>query len=94
MNIKEKINDRLNEKKWYYVELETDAIYSVAIATILGTLKPENRRLWDGNPSTVIFKLNLNAKQKATFETAANDYLISIKTEEEAVTKNRPLVYK
>lgn len=98
MKIKEKVTNKLNEKKWYYVELETDAIYSVAIVTLLGTLKPENRRLWDGNPSKVLFKLNLDSKQKAAFEVAARDYLIKMETEEEVFnqdkSKARLLVYK
>jgi len=92
MKIKEKVANKLNEKRWYYVELETEAIFSVAIVTMLGTLKQKNRVLWYGNNDIVKLTLNLDSKQKAAFEVVARDYLVTMRLEEES--SSRPLVYK
>lgn len=85
------LNEKANEKKSYIVIMYEDAIYSVGIMALIGTLSRENRRLWSvikyKDEHYVQWKLTMNTKQKIAFEETAKDYLVSIVLEDEEPEK-------
>ena len=82
MFIKEKINEKLSEKKQYTVCINKEGLFSVAVVTALGMLNKDNRTLDVVHKEYAVLILNMDTKQKAAIELALSDYLIAIEVDE------------
>ena len=91
--IKKKINEKLNEKKSYYVQMKKEGLFSVAVVTALSMLSKENRTINYVRGEYATLFLNMDMKQKAAIELALSDYLISMDVDEDK-PELRAVVYK
>ena len=80
--IKKKINEKLNEKKSYYVQMKKEGLFSVAVVTALSMLSKENRTINYVHGEYATLFLNMDMKQKAAIELALSDYLVAIDVDE------------
>ena len=81
--IKDKVNNKLNEKKQYVFIIDKEGLFSVAVVTALSMLSKENRTLECADNDYAVLILNVDMKQKAAIELALSDYLIQIDIDEE-----------
>ena len=91
--IKKKINEKLNEKKSYYVQMKKEGLFSVAVVTALSMLSKENRNINHVRGEYATLFLNMDMKQKAAIELALSDYLISMDVDEDK-PELKAVVYK
>lgn len=91
--IKKKINEKLNEKKSYYVQMKKEGLFSVAVVTALSMLSKENRTINYVHGEYATLFLNMDMKQKAAIELALSDYLIQMDIDEEK-PELKAVVYK
>ena len=91
--IKKKINEKLNEKKSYYVQIKKEGLFSVAVVTALSMLSKENRTINYVRGEYATLFLNMDMKQKAAIELALSDYLISMDVDEDK-PELKAVVYK
>lgn len=84
-----------DEKKEYLVVMKEDALYSVGIMALIGTLSRENRLLYSvemcNHEAYIVWSLNLNKKQKIALEETAKDYITHFSLREENI---RQVVWK
>ena len=91
--IKDKVNNKLNEKKQYVFIINKEGLFSVAVVTALSMLSKENRTLECADNDYAVLILNVDMKQKAAIELALSDYLIQMDIDEEK-PELKAVVYK
>ncbi len=80
------IKEKLDKKKRYFVTMNQDALYSIGVMAFIGTLSIENRELValgrraedKFKRRMVMYRLDMNAKQRIAFEEVAKDYIDEI----------------
>lgn len=80
------IKEKLDKKKRYFVTMNQDALYSIGVMAFIGTLSIENRELValerrandKFKRRMIMFRLDMNAKQRIAFEEVAKDYIYEI----------------
>lgn len=80
------IKEKLDKKKRYFVTMNQDVLYSIGIMAFIGTLSIENRELValgrraedKFKRRMIMFRLDMNAKQRIAFEEVAKDYIYEI----------------
>ena len=82
MKIKDKINEKLNEKKLYCVCMSSEALFNVAVITALNLLSKDNRAISCVEGDYAVLFLNMDARQKAAIELALADYLVAFELDE------------
>lgn len=85
MKLKVKIDEKLKEKKNYYMITKQDILFSVGAMAAIGTLSRDNRGIVDtgegGDMSvcrTLRWFLRMDIEQKAAIELAARDNIIEL----------------
>lgn len=91
--IKKKINEKLNEKKRYYVCINKKGLWSVAVVTALSMLDDKNKDLNCIHGEYAVLYLTMDMKQKAAIEVALSDYLIQMDVDEDK-PELKAVVYK
>ena len=80
--LRNKIDEKLNEKKWYIVRMKQESL-NVAVIAALQMIKPEDRQLVEVDYQhgkfnrDVIWYLNMNPKQKIAIKEACSDYIVA-----------------
>ena len=87
MIIKDKINEKLNEKKQYVYTLKKDVIFNIGIMTAIGILGDDSRELMSCGNKYVVFRLYMDKAQKTAIDLTVKDYLRSIKDITEVAEK-------
>ena len=80
------IKEKLDKKKRYFVTMNQDVLYSIGVMAFIGTLSIENRELValgrraedKFKRRMIMYRLDMNAKQRIAFEEVAKDYIYEI----------------
>lgn len=90
--LKNKIDEKLNEKKWYIVRMTQESL-NVAVIAALQMIKPEDRQLVEVDyrngifDRDVVWYLNMNPKQKIAIKEACSDYIVAFTEKDNPNTK-------
>lgn len=90
--IKEKVDTKLNEKKWYRLVLDTEGIWSTTLRIpTFDRISMKDKYAIGGN----IFKLYLNKEEELIFRTVYKNYIISFESiEKKEKPELKAVVYK
>ena len=90
--IKEKVDTKLNEKKWYRLVLDTEGIWNTTLRIpTFDRISMKDKYAIGGN----IFKLYLNKEEELIFRTVYKNYIISFEPiEKKEKPELKAVVYK